>query len=168
MSTRKFSPTGVMFILLGLVILAGQFFSKTGMWIMPALALIFIVWGLWVRAAGLLIPGGILGGLSAAIWLMENSFAQSSEAVQGAVFLLAFAAGWVLITLLAAIIGERMLWPLIPGGIMAFIGAGMLIGGPALTALEWLGKLWPLVFVAIGIYILWRHETGEETVDEGQ
>ncbi len=156
MFTHKFSPSGVMLVLMGLVVLAGQFFDGMAAWVVPALAFLFIVWGLWMQAAGLLIPGGILGGIALGIWLVEQPFAQNDELLQGAAFMLAFSAGWVLITLLAGLIGERVLWPLIPGGIMALIGTGILLGGPALTALEWTGKLWPIVLVAIGLRLLWK------------
>ncbi len=169
MTTRKLSPTGVMFILLGLLILAGQLLAPLNLWtppVLPLLAVFFLAWGFWVRESGLFIPAGILGGLAAGIGLEASPISPNQP--EGAGFFLGFAAGWLLIPLLTALLGERRLWPLIPGLVLAFFGLALAIGGPALTALEWLGKLWPLIFVAIGIRILWRHETEQETVDEGQ
>ncbi|GAB4532108.1 MAG: hypothetical protein Fur0018_20560 [Anaerolineales bacterium] len=161
MTTRKVSLTGVMFIILGQLILAGQF-TPLRLWTLPLLAVLFIAWGFWVRQAGLFIPAGVLGGLALGIGLETSPLSPNQP--EGAGFFLGFAAGWLLIPLLTALLGERRLWPLIPGGILGLFGLALLVGGPAMTAIEWLGKLWPLIFVAIGIRLLWRtpdHPTNE-------
>lgn len=158
-SRRRGGLIGGLFLVgLGLYLLAAQFIRAEwmGMLILPILSLVFLAWGLFTRNAGLLVPGGILGGIALGTYLTSNTFKDGMDVTQGAVFLLAFAAGWALITVLSALIGQRQLWPLIPGGILATIGVLMLAGDQGLTVLEWLGRLWPLALIAGGLATLWR------------
>lgn len=122
------------------------------------LGLLFLVWGSVSRKLGLLIPGGILSGIGAGALLLAGPFSGLEEPASGGLFMLSFAVGWALITLASALfIHETAWWPLIPGGIMAFIGGALLIGGPALEVLEYFGQGWPIVLIAVGLYlILWR------------
>jgi hypothetical protein len=66
-----------------------------------------------------------------------------------------FGLGFASITLFTAFFAdETHWWALIPGGIIATIGIAILSGGFMLTMLEWAGKLWPLILVAIGIQVI--------------
>lgn len=151
---------GVALILIGLLVLAGQLFD-TESWgdLIPAgLGVIFLVWGVVARQIGLLIPGGILSGIGAGAFLITGPFSQAEGEVQGAIFLLAFAGGWGLITLLSALTTDKPAWwALVPGGIMALIGAALLSGSTGQRLLNALNIGWPVVLIAIGLYlILWR------------
>ena len=151
---------GTALIAIGLFVLIAQFVeSETlGLLFLPGLGLIFLLWGSLARSVGLLIPGGILSGIGLGVYLMGGPLSHLEGEAEGAVFLLSFAAGWALITLLSALVcQEAHWWPLIPGGIMALIGGALLAGGAALTALEWAGKAWPLIFIGFGLYLLLRH-----------
>lgn len=123
-----------------------------------ALGLFFLVWGSVNRKIGFLIPGGILTGIGAGAVLLEGPFNGLEGETAGGLFLLTFALGWALITLTSALFVRKVAWwPLIPGGIMAFIGGALLIGDPMTTVLEYAGQGWPIVLIAIGLYlILWR------------
>lgn len=150
---------GIGLIVIGVLALVAQFadLPALGRLFLLALGVVFLIWGIVVRSVGLLIPGGILGGLGLGVYLISGPVRGVSDTLEGAVFMLAFAFGWGLITLLSAFVDRRVhWWPLIPGGIMALIGGGLLVGGPALDALEWLGKLWPLALVGFGLYIILR------------
>ena len=112
-----------------------------------------------VRSEGLLIPGGILSGIGLGVYLQQVSFPHLTDTAGGGVFLLAFALGWVLIPALTLLVtGKAHWWPLIPAGIMAVIGGALLAGGAALELLDtvgqFLGYLWPLVLVGIGLYVI--------------
>lgn len=122
------------------------------------LGVLFLLWGSSVRKLGLLIPGGILSGIGAGAMLISGPFSGLAEDARGGLFMLIFGVGWALITLTSALFIRKVAWwPLIPGGIMAFIGGMLLIGGPALEVLNYLGQGWPIVLIAIGLYlILWR------------
>ena len=147
--------TGVALILLGLIFLAGQLFDlpSVGQLFLPGLGLVFLLWGIFTRNSGLLIPGGILTGLGTGIYLMQTLPLEDAE--PGGVFLAAFGAGFGLITLLSLIFTpEKHWWALWPGAIMGLTGAMMLIGGAALDVLSFIGTYWPVVFILLGAFIL--------------
>ena len=164
LETRKASASaivpGLALVLIGLLIFAGQFIKSDwmGLLFLPALGVIFLVWGTISKKVGLIIPGGILSGIGAGAILVEGPFANLPGEATAGVFMVAFAAGWLLIPLFAAMIdGKFHWWPLIPAAFMAIIGAALLAGGAALQVLEMANYLWPVVLIAIGLYlILWR------------
>jgi hypothetical protein len=118
---------GLTLVGIGLFLLAAQFFRAQwmGLAILPVLGGIFIVAGLIARNPGLLVPGGILSGIGLGAYLTSVVFVDTTGELMGAAFLLAFAAGWVLITVLSLLIGRLQLWPLIPGAIIGAAGAGV-------------------------------------------
>lgn len=147
--------SGIALILLGLVFLAGQFFDLPdfGQLFLPALGLVFLVWGIVTRTGGLLIPGGILTGIGTGIYLM--SALPLEGAAHAGVFLLSFGGGFALITLLSLLFTpDKHWWALWPGGTLALIGTAMLVGGAALDALEFAGTYWPVLLIAVGGYLL--------------
>ncbi|NJN44998.1 MAG: hypothetical protein HC806_09955 [Anaerolineae bacterium] len=147
--------TGLAFIALGLLWLAQEFVEIDGFGaiVLPGLAVIFLLWGIVTRSGGLLIPGGILAGIGTGVWLMSTLPLEGSG--QAGVFLLSFAGGWGLITLLSAIFtDETQWWALIPGGIMTLIGGALMAGGVALDILSLAGRFWPVILIVIGISVL--------------
>jgi hypothetical protein len=75
----------------------------------------------------------------------------------GGLFLIGFAGGWVLITILSALFtDETHWWPLIPGGILAFVGLAISLGGAALNLLQLLGNIWPAGLIVLGLIVIWR------------
>jgi hypothetical protein len=78
-----------------------------------------------------------------------------TDTASGGLFLVGFSLGWALMTLLSPLTIEHVQWwPLIPGGIMAAIGAILLLGGFGLQLLTLIGVAWPLILVVIGVYLL--------------
>lgn len=153
---------GAILIVIGVLALMGQFIRAEwfGLLVLPTLAALFLLAGLFTRAPGLIVPGGILGGLGLGTWLVASGpYAEAAETTSGGVFLLAFASGWVLITVLTALLRRAMWWPLIPGAILALIGGALLVGGTALTVLEWAGMLWPLALIAGGVALLLKRRS---------
>ncbi len=150
---------GVALVAIGLIALIANFVESPslGMLIVPTLGLIFTLWGIAVRQIGLVIPGGILSGIGLGVYLMDGPFSHLAGEAEAGIFLLAFSLGWFLISGLSAYVcGRVLLWPLIPGGILAVIGGALLVGGTALVVLEWVGKLWPLALIAAGAYLVLR------------
>ncbi len=151
--------TGVSLVTIGLLTLVMQFGDtmNLGQYFLNVLGLIFLVWGLSTGSFGLLIPGGILSGLGLGTYLVSGPLSAVDGQATGAVFMLSFSAGWVLITLLSGFTRDGIQWwPLIPGGIMAAIGGALLAGGFALEVLSWLGRGWPLGLVIVGLYLILR------------
>jgi hypothetical protein len=150
---------GVMLILIGLMVLAGQFFPNAGLLFLPGLAILFLAWGLLTRKIGLIIPGGILSGIGAGAALIEGPFHYLPEQARGGVFLMTFAAGFVLIPLLAPFSrpAPRLVWwPLIPAFFIGGTGALLFAGQAGLNALQYANYAWPLVLVALGLYMILR------------
>jgi hypothetical protein len=150
---------GVGLIAIGLLILVAQFIRSDwlGLLFLPALGLVFLVWGSVARSVGLLIPGGILSGIGLGVFLIEKAIPGLEDVGMGGVFFLSFGLGWGLITLLSAIFTDEVhWWPLIPGGILALIGGMLLVGGVALEVLDLIGRWWPLSLVGLGFWLLLR------------
>ena len=155
---------GAILVMVGILILITEFVDFNGLFFLPVLASIFLFWALLTRNSGLLIPGGILAGISTGILLVEN-ITFVSEPAKGGLILLGFAGGWALISLLSLYtegVRKWMAWPLIPGGIMATIGALLVAGEPGLTVLKYFGQGWPIAMIAIGLYLILRRKPVEE------
>ncbi|MBE2201797.1 MAG: hypothetical protein IAE79_24515 [Anaerolinea sp.] len=151
---------GILLISLGLLALLGQFVDLSpwmGLLVLPTIGGIFLLAGIFSRNIGFLIPGGILSGIGLGAFLIEGPLSHLEGDADGAIFMLSFAFGWALITILSALFTKQtQWWPLIPGSIMALIGGGILIGGVFFSALELLGKIWPLFLILGGAYILFK------------
>lgn len=150
---------GAVLIGCGLVLLAGQIFTL-GAWPLVMLGLIFTAAGISTHTAGWLIPGGVLNGIGLGALLVESGLAAGDPA-EGGVFLLAFAAGWASIYALSRLFtAEPLRWTLIPAGVMALIGAPLLMGAAGEAALStlfgWLGLIWPVALIVAGLVVLLR------------
>jgi hypothetical protein len=147
---------GVGLVLIAIAVLFGLAQSLRIDWLAQAsvflLGVLLYVSGIVRRNAGALIPGGILIGVGGGILLTSRVFTGEAS---GAAFLLAFAAGWVLITIGTALFTERtMWWPLIPATIMSLVGlaaAGMTQGQWLLRSL---GDLWWIALLVAGLYLV--------------
>ena len=160
-SYRHRVAAGVALIVIGLLIAAGQVFkiNMQGWVFFAVLAAIFLAWGLFTRTFGLIIPGGMLGGIGLGIFLTGLPVGGASEFITGGVFLIGFAAGWALISLLSLFTSDRLAWwPLIPGGILAAIGAVLMTGSAGLGLFTALGYAWPLALIGVGAYILLKRK----------
>jgi hypothetical protein len=124
---------------------------------LPALAAVFLAAGLLSRKVGLLIPGGIIMGVGVGAWL-QDGVPLATEMAHGGVFFLAMAGGFALISLAAALIGRRMVWPLFPAAGTGLFGALLMFGEPGLRFLELSGYVWPLVLIALGVYLVVRRK----------
>ncbi len=148
---------GAILIVIGLFALLDQLIPiEWGLYFLPLLALVFLLSGLIDRRPGLLIPGGILAGIGGGAILVQSSLFTLSEPARGGLFLLAFAAGWALITAASFLVGKLMLWPLIPAAVMAFFGAALFAGAAGLQILVAFGYVWPVILIVIGAYLILR------------
>jgi hypothetical protein len=158
---REAAIGGTLLIAIGLLVLLAQNIKTEalGLLFLPALGGLFLIAGIIGRQAGFIIPGGIVTGIGLGVIFTQTPQAALTETAQGGVFFIGFALGWFLIALLTKLFtSETHWWALIPGAIMALIGGGLLLGGAALNVLEFAGRWWPLILVALGLVIIVRRK----------
>ena len=157
---KKDFRSGLILVVIGLLALVFQFLpiqisENMGLLIVPGLGALFLVWGILTRTDGLMIPGGILSGVGWGAYAIAGPFSLWQGDNEGGVFLIFLGLGFGLITVATAVFGkETHWWALIPGSIIAFVGISILFGGVLLSVLAFVGKLWPLALILIGIGIL--------------
>lgn len=153
---------GIVLIAIGIIALIGQVMPDSWSWLIGAGALLlpglgFILAGIVSRQFGWFVPGGILTGLGAGVAAISGPWSDGFTVDDGGIFLMAFAAGWFLITLLSALFTrDTQWWPVIPGGIIGLVGLAVAYGGNFMRALEWLNYVWPVALIVGGLAILWR------------
>ena len=155
---NKSVVSGLGLVALGVVFLVSQYIEIDGRFFVSLLGLGFIIWSVIGRSSGLLIPGGILSGIGLGIVLTESSLANSLGGNgEGSLFMLAFAAGWFSIPVLAKLFfNDFHWWPVIPGSIMALIGIGILTDGILLNVIGSVGQFWPVILIVIGFSAIWK------------
>jgi hypothetical protein len=151
---------GAVLVVLGLLLFAQQFLRTDLVWLaLPALSLVFLTAGVVTRKAGFLIPGSILSGLSLGLAGTLYPFKALAEPTQGGFVLLALAAGFAFITPLTALVTRRaQWWALAPAAVLALVGGAVFAGEAGLRVLELVGKVWPLILVAIGASLILRRK----------
>lgn len=152
--------TGVVVIALGLVMLIATITDSqlVGQMIVLLLGVIFLAWGVMVRHPGPLIPGCILSGLGGGILLSQWLSTSMSGQAQGGIVTMCMGLGFLLIMPAQQYLTRQGAhwWPLIPGGILSLTGFGLLLGDAGLTMLSWVGRLWPLAVIGVGIALLYQ------------
>ncbi len=144
---------GAILILIGIFALISQVTRlDLGLYFLPLLAVIFLLAGVLGRRFGLIIPGGILAGIGVGSLLIEGPFSYLTDQSRGGMFMLAFAGGWLVITLASLLIGRQVIWPLIPAAFIGLFGIVLLAGQSSI--LNTIG--WPIILIAIGLYLVLR------------
>ena len=117
------------------------------------LGVIFTGWSIVAKEWGLLVPGGILIGIGSGMLLTRVT--DLSRAGGSGVFMLCFAAGWLLITFVsAAVFKRRVLWPLIPGLVMAILGAADMAGPEFRQTMRLAQEYWPWALLTVAAWLL--------------
>ena len=142
---------GVILILFGAATLL-QRWLDIGNSIVGLLGLGMLIWGCVSHRTGWIIPGGVLSGIGLGILVMQGPWQFPAE-VQNGVFLLCFALGWFLISLLTALFTCTQWWALVPGGIMALIGGSILVTNGAVRWMN-LNLAYAVILIAIGLILL--------------
>jgi hypothetical protein len=118
-------------------------------------ALPLLAWGANKRLIGLLIPGCLLLGASAGVYLGWEGPSLGSALAHTGIMLVFFGLGWLLITVLSRLVTASVVWwPLIPGGILAVVGWGLYIGGNPGNALSFVSNTGSIALIMFGIYLL--------------
>lgn len=158
---------GLILISIGVIALLAQVadfaeWENFGISFVLLLGLAFLAWGIISRQVGPMIPGGILSGIGLGIVLLVNNFVPVGIE-DGGIFLIVFGLGWALITILSVLFtNDPQWWPLIPGGIIGFVGLAVSFGGLFMNVLVAAAQFWPVVLIAIGLYVLWSARKPKE------
>lgn len=152
---------GGILIALGLVMLVAQIvnWSFMPMLVLPAFGLIFLVAGVMARQIGPLVAAGIFLGLSAGVITVNLDQVKQNltEEQMGAVVVGGLALGFLLITVLVAVVVQKFAWwPLIPGGVLGLVAVALLAGPTGIKMLEWLSYVWPVALILTGVYLLYK------------
>ena len=147
---------GIVLILAGVLWLVKPHIELGGGTFLMGLGLLFLVLWAFFAKYGFLVPGGILLGLGTGLWTAP----MAAEGTGRILFFLSFGAGFILIYLLDRLRrGQSPLWPLVPGGVLAGIGAYMAAerqGWIPPGMVEYLKYLWPILLILLGLYLLFR------------
>jgi len=146
--------TGIVLILIGTAVLL-QTWLDLDRYLVLLLGVAFLAWGALSHRTGLLIPGGVLTGIGLGV-LVEAYPRILQGADPNGAFLLCFAAGWFLITLLSALFTCTQWWALIPGGIMAAIGGALIATRGGIRGQD-LNLVYAGLLIAAGLALLASH-----------
>lgn len=117
------------------------------------LGVIFTGWSLVAREWGLLVPGGILSGLGLGIVLQRST--DLSRAADSGMFLLSFAGGWLLITVLSATaFKRRVLWPLIPATVLCLLAGAQIAGTGFRQGMRYVQDFWPWAVLVLAAWLI--------------
>lgn len=145
---------GIVLILAGVLWLVKPHIELSGGTFLMGLGLLFLVLWAFFAKYGFLVPGGILLGLGTGLWASP----MGAEGTGRILFFLSFGVGFILIYLLDRLRrGKSPLWPLVPGGVLAGIGAYMAAerqGWIPPGMVEYLKYLWPVLLIILGLYLL--------------
>ena len=133
----------------------GQFLDFV-LWVSLGASVPMLVWGYIKRYFGLLIAGFIIlsGGVGVAVAWGEPEIEVSSLTRTG-IMLIAFALGWSGISVLSRrFVDQVAWWPLIPAGVLAMSGGGLLIGGGVGESGQYVGNTLSIALIILGVYVL--------------
>lgn len=162
----RFHPIagGVILILAGVASLLSLWLDIS-MYIVLMIGVGMLALGVISRSNGWIIPGGVLCGIGLGILVFEGPWKLPlADQPRSGIFLMCFALGWFLITLLTSLVNRKTLWwPLIPGGIMAVLGGTIwLIADP--TKIQAVSTLiTSSALILIGIYLLMRWSRAKQS-----
>jgi len=135
---------GLILILVGGGLLAGQFVPDIGRYAPLVVGLGLLVIFIVTRNAGALIGGAIVTGIGVGI-LLDEQFPSTAGSWIPLCLGLGFLGIWVFGSLLR--MPEARFWPLIPGGILTFVGIATL-GGLSSEIGQY---AWPILLIVIGV-----------------
>ena len=146
---------GLILILIGAGLLAGQFVPDIGRYAPLVVGLGLLIIFLFTRNAGALIGGAIVTGIGVGLLLDDPV-----PGIEGGAWIplclgLGFLGIWVFGGLLR--MPEARFWPLIPGGILTFVGI-VALGG---LSSDFGQYLWPAVLIFIGLVTIVRQPATE-------
>ena len=104
---------------------------------------------------GPVVAGSVVFGFLAAVVLVVGPFGGAQEDVISGTALLGFAAGWALLALVSARWTDQpQPWAVVPAGVLALAGTGLLVFAPSDGVLDALGWIWPVAVLALVVWMV--------------
>ncbi len=125
------------------------------LYLTTGIGVILLVWGLFWRLYGLIIPASLLVTIGPGIFIAWGTNTAVNPLSKTGLMIAAFSFGWGLIVFFARIILAKFVWwPLIPGGVMAMVGWGLYIGGDPGGAPSFIANTGSVALIIFGLYLL--------------
>ncbi|MBA2255416.1 MAG: hypothetical protein H0W07_09910 [Chloroflexi bacterium] len=104
------------------------------------------------RSAGALVPGGVLTGIGVGTIVAT----QPDSPYGGGAFLISTGAGFMVVSLLAAMyqLREARAWPLVPGSMLVAAGVIIIASNQGQVMLQFAQTWWPAVLLIVGAWVL--------------
>lgn len=140
---------GVVLIIIGLALLVGQVVPDVGDYAALIVGFALLALFLVTRNPGALIGGSIVTGIGAGI-AIDTAYPGSAGSWVPLGLGLGFLGIWFLGLLFR--MPEARFWPLIPGGVLVFVGLAA-VGGSAADLLRY---AWPVALIVLGLLVILR------------
>lgn len=119
------------------------------------LGILFTLLGIKKKWLGFIIPGSLLSFAGVGVSVPWGWNHPGNGLTKTGTMLVAFAFGWLLITLFSRLVWRKTIWwPLIPGGVLAVVGWALFISGDPSRALEFIGNTSSVALIILGVYLL--------------
>lgn len=141
---------GIILVIVGVGLLLGQLVPDVGRYAALIVGLGLLVIFILTRNPGTLIGGCIVTGIGVGIVLDDLMPAADGQSWIPLCLGLGFLGIWVFGSLLR--VPEARFWPLIPGGVLTFVGVAVL-GGLSSQVAQY---VWPVVLILIGLIAIAR------------
>ena len=125
------------------------------LYMVTGVGLVLLVWGIFWRLFGLIIPGSLMISGGPGVYLAWGTDVAANALSKTGMMIALFALGWGIIILFSRVITAKFLWwPLIPGGIFAVVGWGLYIGGEPSSAASFIANTGSIGLIIFGLYLL--------------
>lgn len=125
------------------------------LWVGTGTGLVLLIWGIYWRLFGLIIPGSLLVAIGPGIYMAWGRASEMNSLAKTGVMIVVFSIGWFLIILFSRVTTANFIWwPLIPGGVLAVVGWGLYIGGDPDNAATFIANTGSIGLIIFGIYLL--------------
>ena len=125
------------------------------LWVVTGTGLVLLIWGVYWRLFGLIIPGSLMVTTGPGIYLAWGTTMGTNPLAKTGIMLAIFALGWALIILFSRVVTAKFIWwPLIPLGILAMVGWGLYISGDPENATAFIANTGSIGLIIFGLYLL--------------
>lgn len=125
------------------------------LFITGGVGIVLLIWGVFWRIFGLIIPGSLLITIGPGIYFAWGTELAANALSKTGMMIAIFALGWGFIILFSRVVTTKFIWwPLIPGGVMAVVGWGLYIGGDPGNAPSFIANTGSIGLIIFGLYLL--------------